>query len=109
MGDKSYQTIDPLIMETLHLNEKRIHHIFDILHGRDIQPHSNRSYHYQQKNASRNQIETHEKTKSPRQLTYGNKADKIRASSVKKMSSPLNLSKVSAKLKLEKKEKEMVE
>lgn len=35
MADKKYQTIDPLILETLNLNEKRIHHIFDILHGRD--------------------------------------------------------------------------
>ncbi len=37
MNERNYQTIDPLIMETLQLNEKRIHHIFDILHGRDIQ------------------------------------------------------------------------
>lgn len=38
MKDRNYQTIDPLLLETLNLNEKRIHHIFDILHGRNPRP-----------------------------------------------------------------------
>ena len=29
-----YLTIDPLILETLNINENRMNHIFDILHGR---------------------------------------------------------------------------
>ena len=36
--DRQYQTIDPMIMETLNLNENRIQHILDILHGRDPKP-----------------------------------------------------------------------
>lgn len=38
MKDRKYQTIDPFLLETLNLNEKRINHIFDILHGRDPRP-----------------------------------------------------------------------
>lgn len=38
--DRQYHTIDPLIMETLNLNQRRITHIFDILHGKDSQPYS---------------------------------------------------------------------
>ncbi len=34
MTDSKYHTIDPLILETLNLNEKRMNHIFDILHER---------------------------------------------------------------------------
>lgn len=57
-------------METLHLNEKRIHHIFDILHGKDVQEQTDQSYvaHYQKKpnNQKINPIEYHKKAKSPR-------------------------------------------
>lgn len=33
MQDKNYHTIDPLILETLNLNEKRMKRILNILHG----------------------------------------------------------------------------
>jgi hypothetical protein len=33
MYSNKYLTIDPLILETLNLNEKRMNHILDILHG----------------------------------------------------------------------------
>jgi hypothetical protein len=33
--DGKYHTIDPLILETLNLNERRMNHILDILHGRE--------------------------------------------------------------------------
>ena len=35
MSAEKYHTIDPLILETLNLNEKRMNYILDILHGRD--------------------------------------------------------------------------
>jgi hypothetical protein len=34
MNDLKYRTIDPLILETLNLNERRMNNILDILHGR---------------------------------------------------------------------------
>jgi len=34
MADIKYHTIDPLILETLNLNEKRMNNILDIIHGR---------------------------------------------------------------------------
>jgi hypothetical protein len=34
MHGSNYHTIDPLILETLNLNERRMNHILDILHGR---------------------------------------------------------------------------
>lgn len=37
MSAAKYHTIDPLILETLNLNEKRMNHILDILHGRPPQ------------------------------------------------------------------------
>lgn len=37
MADLKYHTIDPLILETLNLNEKRMNYILDILHGRPTQ------------------------------------------------------------------------
>lgn len=30
----NFHTIDPLILETLNLNERRMNHILDILHGK---------------------------------------------------------------------------
>ncbi len=36
MYSNKYLTIDPLILETLNLNEKRMNHILDILHGNPI-------------------------------------------------------------------------
>ena len=42
MQGRSYLSFDPMIMETLNLNERRIHHIFDILHGRDTPPYTQR-------------------------------------------------------------------
>jgi hypothetical protein len=39
MSDAKYHTIDPLILETLNLNEKRMNYILDILHGRDAKEH----------------------------------------------------------------------
>lgn len=35
MSEGKYQTLDPLILETLNLNERRMNHILDILHGRE--------------------------------------------------------------------------
>jgi len=35
MSERAYKTIDPLILETLNLNERRMNHILDILHGRE--------------------------------------------------------------------------
>ena len=35
MSEEKYRTIDPLILETLNLNEKRMNYILDILHGRE--------------------------------------------------------------------------
>lgn len=34
MTDIKYHTIDPLILETLNLNENRMNHILNILHGK---------------------------------------------------------------------------
>lgn len=72
MADRKYQTIDPLILETLNLNEKRIHHIFDILHGRDsltprerITTHAFYSAH--PVNKLPRILEQYEQAKSPRQ------------------------------------------
>lgn len=39
MSEDKYHTIDPLILETLNLNEKRMNYILDILHGRDPKEH----------------------------------------------------------------------
>lgn len=39
MSEGKYHTIDPLILETLNLNEKRMNYILDILHGRDPKEH----------------------------------------------------------------------
>ena len=34
MSEYKYHTIDPVILETLNLNEHRMNNILDILHGR---------------------------------------------------------------------------
>lgn len=39
MSEDKYHTIDPLILETLNLNEKRMNYILDILHGREPKEH----------------------------------------------------------------------
>lgn len=48
MSEEKYHTIDPLILETLNLNEKRMNYILDILHGRDPkeQPRTERKQNY---------------------------------------------------------------
>lgn len=40
MSIGKYHTIDPLILETLNLNEKRMNQILDILHGRPVREYS---------------------------------------------------------------------
>ncbi len=34
MNDSKYRTIDPLILETLNLNQERMNHILNIIHGK---------------------------------------------------------------------------
>ncbi len=48
MSEDKYHTIDPLILETLNLNEKRMNYILDILHGRNPKepPRTERKPHY---------------------------------------------------------------
>lgn len=33
MSESKYHTIDPLILETLNLNQQRMNHILNIIHG----------------------------------------------------------------------------
>jgi hypothetical protein len=54
MSEDKYHTIDPLILETLNLNEKRMNYILDILHGRDPKEHPRTERKHQYKSLSKN-------------------------------------------------------
>ena len=65
MTSPQYHTIDPLILETLNLNEYRMNNILDILHGREPRKYPqterrsvNRSYHKDHSSASINPSES---------------------------------------------------
>ena len=83
MDDRSYMTIDPLIMETLHLNERRIYHIFDILHGKDPAPYTERATNKTSKLPRI--VEQQQRIENPRQIPI---VPKKRAASTSIMHSP---------------------
>ena len=85
MEDKNYHTIDPLILETLNLNERRMEHIFDILHGRDPVPYTKRINTNQTKLPKI--IQNQNMIRSPRQATVPSKK---RTASLSMINSPKN-------------------